>query len=130
VKQASLNLVGAALLALGIPVTIRALLLMYDTTTTTEVWMLREFGVGLCLAGWGVALVSSDWVAADRHDVDGPGNRRNRDRRHALQPGDARLAAGSGSLTSSRPGVLGHVLEWPPRQHTPTPAWVVRLQAD
>lgn len=53
----SLIVVGGALLALGITVALRALLLMYDRATTTRVWMLREFGAGVCLAGWGVVFV-------------------------------------------------------------------------
>ena len=50
---------GVLLLAFGLPLSIRALLLMYDPTTTTQVWMLREFAAGLSLACWGVAMILS-----------------------------------------------------------------------
>jgi hypothetical protein len=57
VRQAWFVIFGAALCALGLAVAIRAALLMYDAATTTQVWMLREFGAGVCVAGWGVAVV-------------------------------------------------------------------------
>jgi hypothetical protein len=56
VKRTTFLALGVALLVLGLPVTVRALLLMYDTTTTTYVWMLREFCVGACIVGWGIAM--------------------------------------------------------------------------
>jgi hypothetical protein len=56
-NRTSFTALGLVLLALGIPLGIRALLLMYDTATTTQQWMLREFAAGLCLAGWGIAAV-------------------------------------------------------------------------
>jgi hypothetical protein len=61
-RRTSIRALGLVLLALGIPLSIRALLLMYDTATTTQQWMLREFAAGLCLTGWGIAvLLPSKW---------------------------------------------------------------------
>ncbi len=53
---------GLGLAAVGVVVAVRALLLMYDRTTTTTIGMLRELGAGVLLAGWGVILlVPSRW---------------------------------------------------------------------
>lgn len=48
---------GSTLLALGGLAAIQTWRLMSDTETTTEVWMLRAFGAGLCIVGWGFALL-------------------------------------------------------------------------
>jgi dipeptide/tripeptide permease len=56
-RQAWLVTVGTVLCVLGLVIVIRAALLMYDTTSTTQVWMLREFGVGVCVVGWGFLAV-------------------------------------------------------------------------
>ena len=53
---------GTVLCVLGLVIAVRAALLMYDTTTTTQVWMLREFGAGVCLVGWGfLAVIPRRW---------------------------------------------------------------------
>jgi dipeptide/tripeptide permease len=61
-RQAWLVTSGAVLCVLGLVIAVRAALLMYDTTTTTQVSMLREFGVGVCVVGWGfVAVIPNRW---------------------------------------------------------------------
>lgn len=61
-RQAWLVPFGTALCVLGPVIAFRSALLMYDTTTTTQVWMLREFGVAVCLVGWGfLAVVPHRW---------------------------------------------------------------------
>jgi hypothetical protein len=53
---------GTVLCAVGLVIAIRAALLMFDTTTTTHVWMLREFGAGVCAVGWGfLAVIPQRW---------------------------------------------------------------------
>jgi hypothetical protein len=35
---------------------------MFDTTTTTHIWMLREFAAGVCIVGWGfLAVIPRRW---------------------------------------------------------------------
>lgn len=60
--SSSIRRLGLGLAAVGIVVAVRAILLMYDRTTTTTPLMLREFGAGVLLAGWGIiVLVPSRW---------------------------------------------------------------------
>jgi peptidoglycan/LPS O-acetylase OafA/YrhL len=60
--SSSIRRLSLGLAAFGLVVAVRAASLMYDRTTTTTIWMLREFGAGILLAGWGiVALLPSRW---------------------------------------------------------------------
>jgi hypothetical protein len=62
VRQAWFVTFGLALCALGLVIAVRAVLLMYDTATTTQVWMLREFGAGVVVAAWAfLAVVPHRW---------------------------------------------------------------------
>jgi hypothetical protein len=90
VKRTAVLALGVALLVLGLPLTIRALLLMYDTATTTQIWMLREFGLGVCLGGWGIALVIP--------------NRRRRLGIGLMTLGTVEMAAGLTLLSQGMPG--------------------------
>ena len=54
------SVAGVAVAVVGLALAIPSWLLMADPTTTSHVWQLRLFGLGVGVAGWGAVLLLPD----------------------------------------------------------------------